>query len=119
MPQRNEHVPLDKLDDRLRRLREQEEKKKKRSGRSADPRSGLSLAMRIGVELVAALVVGAGIGILLDRWLGTAPWLLVVFFVLGAAAGTLNVYRVMMGMGQAVGYADEKDKEKNQRTPGQ
>ena len=35
----------------------------------------------------------AGLGIVLDRWLGTTPWLLIVFFVLGCAAGFLNVYR--------------------------
>ncbi len=67
-------------------------------------RSGINIALRIGVELVAALAVGVAIGIGLDRWLGTTPWLMVVFIVLGAAAGILNVVRVMAGMGGAVGY---------------
>ncbi len=67
-------------------------------------RSGINIALRIGVELVAALIVGVAIGIGLDRWLGTTPWLMVVFIVLGAAAGILNVVRVMTGMGGAVGY---------------
>ncbi len=49
-------------------------------------------------------MVGVAIGIGLDRWLGTTPWLMVVFIVLGAAAGILNVVRVMTGMGGAVGY---------------
>jgi ATP synthase protein I len=35
-----------------------------------------------------------GLGFALDRWLGTWPWLFLVFFVLGAAAGVLNVYRL-------------------------
>lgn len=60
--------------------------------------------MRIGVELVAALLVGVGIGWLLDQWLGTTPWLMLVFFLLGSASGMFNVYRVMTGMGHAVGY---------------
>jgi ATP synthase protein I len=55
---------------------------------------------------VAALIVGTGIGLLLDRWLGTAPWLMVVFFILGSAAGFLNVLRVTKGMGSTVGYKD-------------
>jgi ATP synthase protein I len=61
--------------------------------------SGFGAAFRIGVELVAALIVGVGAGLLLDRWLGTAPWFLIVFFFLGAAAGVLNVYRAAAGMG--------------------
>lgn len=49
--------------------------------------------MRIGTELVAGLVVGGGIGYVLDRWLGTGPWLMIVFFFFGAAAGIRNVMR--------------------------
>jgi ATP synthase protein I len=55
-------------------------------------------AFRIGVELVVALVVGAGIGWLLDRWLGTGPFLFLLFFFLGAAAGILNVFRAAKEM---------------------
>jgi ATP synthase protein I len=61
--------------------------------------SGFGMAMRIGTELVAALIVGVGIGFFLDKWLGTAPWFLVVFFFLGAGAGILNVYRMTAGLG--------------------
>ena len=91
------------LDQRLR------DAKARRGGRRAggdeDSRGGgLAFAVRIGVDLVAALVVGVGIGVLLDRWLGTSPWFLLLFFVLGAAAGMLNVYRVMAGYGYAAGY---------------
>lgn len=52
------------------------------------------MGFRAGVEVVAALVVGAGLGWFLDRWLGTFPWLFLLFFVLGSAAGILNVYRL-------------------------
>jgi ATP synthase protein I len=58
----------------------------------------------MGVELVAAVVVGVGIGLLLDKALGTAPWMLVVFLFFGMGAGILNVYRAATGMGLAVGY---------------
>ncbi|HKS84427.1 MAG TPA: AtpZ/AtpI family protein, partial [Pseudolabrys sp.] len=44
-------------------------------------------------ELVAGVLVGAAVGWLLDRWLGTSPWGLIVFFLLGFAAGVLNVMR--------------------------
>lgn len=76
--------------------------------------------MRIGVELVAALIVGVGIGYLLDRWLGTAPWLLLVFFLLGSAAGIMNVFRVTKGLGGAVGYQSEppRDEPPKDEPPG-
>ena len=59
---------------------------------------GIGIAFRVGVELVAGIAVGAGIGLLLDHWLGTSPWGLVVFCVLGWGAGVLNVYRLMTRM---------------------
>ncbi len=55
--------------------------------------SGYARGFRLSSELVAGVVVGAGIGWLLDRWLGIAPWGLVVFLLLGFAAGVLNVMR--------------------------
>ena len=97
---------LKQLDDRLRRLRERDEGGKRGIGRSGAA-SGIALATRICVELVAAIVVGVGIGWLLDRWLGTTPWLMLLLFVLGFAAGVMNVYRVVSGQGQGVGYRRE------------
>ncbi len=47
----------------------------------------------VGISFVLAIVMGAGIGLALDRWLGTSPWGFLVFFVIGVAAGILNVYR--------------------------
>jgi ATP synthase protein I len=61
-------------------------------------RKGLSVAARVGVELVAATVVGAGLGYGLDRWLGTTPWLLIVGLFLGATAGLLGIIRLVKNM---------------------
>jgi ATP synthase protein I len=58
----------------------------------------LGYALRLGVELVAGVAVGGFIGWALDRWLGTAPFLMVVFLALGAAAGILNVIRAAKAM---------------------
>ena len=66
-------------------------------GRMADQpdafRKGLSIAVRIGVELVAALIVGGGLGYWADSYFGTSPVGIVVGVFLGMAAGLLNVYR--------------------------
>ena len=55
--------------------------------------SFMGIAFKLGTELVAAVVVGTIIGFILDSWFGTKPWLIIIFFFLGAAAGMLNVIR--------------------------
>ena len=50
-------------------------------------------AFKLGTELVAAVAVGTIIGFILDSWFDTKPWLIIIFFFLGAAAGMLNVFR--------------------------
>ncbi|HEY6670411.1 MAG TPA: AtpZ/AtpI family protein [Methyloceanibacter sp.] len=60
--------------------------------------AALGQALRLGVELVAGVAVGGFIGWALDRFLGTAPLLMVVFIGLGAAAGIMNVVRTAQRM---------------------
>jgi ATP synthase protein I len=60
--------------------------------------AALGQALRLGIELVAGVAVGGFIGWALDRWLGTAPLLMVVFLGLGAAAGIMNVVRTAKRM---------------------
>jgi ATP synthase protein I len=47
----------------------------------------------IGITLVAATAIGLAIGYWLDRWIGTSPWLTMVFTLFGIAAGFLNLFR--------------------------
>lgn len=54
----------------------------------------MSLGFRVLSEFVAGVVVGGFIGWQLDRWLGTKPWGLIVFLMVGTAAGFWNVYRI-------------------------
>ncbi|MFC3124128.1 AtpZ/AtpI family protein [Pseudoroseomonas globiformis] len=58
------------------------------------PAGSMQIGLRAGIEVVSALIAGAGLGWLLDRWLGSFPWLFLVFFVVGGAAGVMNVYRL-------------------------
>ncbi len=69
--------------------------------------NALGLAFRVGVELISAVAVGTAIGWGLDYWLDTRPWLMLVFIVLGGAAGIINVYRMASGFGYAAGYQKE------------
>ncbi len=109
---------LNDLDRRLKaaQTRRQDDKDRggKAQGRAAG--SGMGLGFRIAVDLVAALIVGVGIGLLLDTWLGTTPWFLIIFFFLGSAAGMLNVYRTATGQGYAVGFRkdDGPDRKKGE-----
>ena len=50
-------------------------------------------AFKLGTELVAAVIVGTIIGFILDNWFGTKPILIIIFFLFGAAAGIVNVFR--------------------------
>lgn len=68
---------------------------------AAKDMSGLSLGLRLGSEFIAAILVGAGAGYLLDLWLGTSPWILLVMFAIGFAAGVLNVVRSASEMNKA------------------
>jgi ATP synthase protein I len=76
--------------DRLKR--EQPEPAPGASG-SASP---MGIGIRVGTELVAAMAVAVAIGWGLDRWLGTSPWLMGLFVLLGGVAGVANVWRLMM-----------------------
>ena len=62
------------------------------SSSKSDP-SALARGFRLSTELVAGVLVGAFIGWALDRWLGISPWGMIVFLLLGFAAGVVNVIR--------------------------
>lgn len=91
----DEHRDLNRLGERLRKAKSKGITEGEQAPQQDSlPNNGLGVAMRIGIELVVAVFVGTGIGWLLDQWLGTKPWLMVLFFLLGAAAGFFNVIRV-------------------------
>jgi ATP synthase protein I len=72
------------------------------SSSKSDP-SALARGFRLSTELVAGVLVGAFIGWALDKWLGISPWGMIVFLLLGFAAGVVNVMRaagVSSGPGQ-------------------
>ena len=67
--------------------------KKKQSENKGSNATSIGKALKISTELVAAVVVGATMGFLLDNWFDTKPWLTISFFFMGVAAGILNVIK--------------------------
>ena len=60
---------------------------------TADTMRMLGALSTVGISIVLAIVIGAACGYYLDQWLGTGPWLFLLFVLFGIAAGITNVYR--------------------------
>ena len=97
------------LSDRLRRLGERlgpertEGSAAAASGESQGPDpNGIGKAMRLSSEFIAGIIAGFGIGWLLDRMLGTSPWGMIVFLMLGFLAGLMNVMRSAGMLGRSL-----------------
>ena len=106
MPQDDRRTSFEDFDARMRRLRGEPEPGD--GGAAGQPEGGRRgggawTGVQAGIEIVVALAVGVGIGWGLDRWLDTMPLFLVVFFMLGAAAGVLNAYRTLRRVGMLDG----------------
>ena len=99
------------FDTRLRRARGNVE----HGGASVDSQTGKGMAFRIGTEIVVAVAIGGSIGFLIDTWLDMRPWFLIVFLLLGNAAGLWNVFRITSNQGYAAGFENSKrrDSEKS------
>lgn len=101
---------LDDFGRKLKKAQETEESRRLwKSNVNRPPQTALGLAFRVSVELVSAVAVGLAIGWALDEWLDTRPWIMVVFIILGFAAGVMNVYRMASGMGNTMGYREKED----------
>ena len=93
---------LQSLGDRLAQQKGPSRQAEAGSSSKSDP-SALARGFRLSTELVAGVLVGAFIGWVLDKWLGISPWGMIVFLLLGFAAGVINVMRaagVSSGPGQ-------------------
>lgn len=102
---------LDRLEARIREARGPEE------DQSSGPEgrgSAMGAAFKLATEMVAGVAVGGGLGYFGDRAAGTSPFLLIVFLMLGGAAGIMNAVRVAREMQKQVGRRDP-----NSGRPGQ
>ena len=93
--------------DPLRRIGDEIDKARERAGQGGSTArrdvtssgSALGFGLRAGIELLAGLCVGLALGWVADRYIGTRPWGLIVGFLLGSAAGVVNVFRAVQGLG--------------------
>lgn len=106
MAEQDKPPSFDELEARLRAARAREDEKTGRGLDQPPSSAGMGLGFRLAVEFVVGTLVGAGIGYALDAWLGTVPWLMVVFLLLGAGAGISNAYRAAKGLDETVGLGE-------------
>lgn len=106
---------VDSLEGRRQRLEDKLAAKKledeKEAADRSEERQGYALAVKLSSEFIAAVFVGAVLGYLIDKYFGFAPWGMIVFLLLGFAAGVLNVLRsvgVVESPGQR-GLSEDKE----------
>ncbi len=83
------------FDDRFGKLRKDDAATSREEAEAERSRSGVGLGLQIGIEIVGGVVGGVLIDLGLDWLFGTRPLMLIVLFVMGAAAGMLNAHRQM------------------------
>ena len=67
--------------------------KKKNPSDNNEQKTSFGKAFQLSTELVSAVLVATIIGFILDNWFDTKPWLIILFFFIGVAAGIINVVR--------------------------
>jgi ATP synthase protein I len=92
---KNASEDIKKLELRISELQQKEKALAKGEKKQTEFVRASRIGLRVGVELLSAIIVGAGIGYLLDNLFGCKPWMLVLFLFFGGAAGILNVYRLV------------------------
>lgn len=91
--------PLRRLGEEIDKARSRDRKNRPRHRDVTSGGGAMAFGLRIGIEMIAALCVGVGLGWLADRYLGIRPWGLIAGFFLGSAAGIMNAFRAVQGMG--------------------
>jgi len=91
----NSHEPgKDRLKDFERRLEQSLQTQGKSTGPDKTEGTAAGLAMRVIIELIVGVAVCMGLGWMADKYLGTAPWIMLALMPLGFAAGIGNVMRL-------------------------
>lgn len=84
----------DDLGKRIAEAQKAHEQSKGDGSRMAGSGKGMGVGFKMASEFIASVFVGAALGWGLDQLLHTTPWMLIVWLLLGFAAGIVNVVRV-------------------------
>lgn len=84
---------LDALETRLKAVQARQQAERGQDASEPAGQSPLGQAMRLSGEFIAGVIVGGGFGWVFDRMVGSSPWGLIIFLMLGFAAGVFNVMR--------------------------
>ncbi|NTE85524.1 AtpZ/AtpI family protein [Agrobacterium rubi] len=82
-----------RLANELAKVRAEDDAEARTEQNAAETRKGFAMAIKLSSEFIAAVIVGAMLGYLLDHFAGTSPWGMIVLLLLGFCAGVLNVLR--------------------------
>lgn len=85
------------LQSRIAAAREREEARTRPDPAKRAMASGYGMALRLAIEMVAALGVSVFLGYWIDDALGTAPLFMIILLIMGMGAGFINVYRAVSG----------------------
>jgi ATP synthase protein I len=103
MTDRKTPPSLEDVEARLAAVRASQDKERDAVERRRATGQAHGVGFKIAAELVASVLVGAGLGYFLDQWLETKPLFLVLMVLLGFGAALMNIFRIMKGLDQAVG----------------
>ena len=84
---------IEALEQKIQALKEREDGLRGHKPETENQKA-MRIGLRIGVELLSAVVVGGAIGYLLDDLFASRPWIMIIMLFFGGAAGILNVYRL-------------------------
>ena len=87
-----EKKEIEAINDRIKAIKAKQENN---NPNNSPEFSNLSLAFQVPIELVSGVLVGAGIGYILDKLFDSSPWLLVIFIIFGSIAGLVNVAKTL------------------------
>ncbi len=116
MPDPGDREDLRSLETRLEAARQRHGGGQRKPRRPVDS-SGVAAGFRVAIDLISGLALGVGIGLVLDWWLGTSPWLLILFFFVGSGAALMNVIRTAKSLEADRKRRQEEEKRKRAASP--